>query len=103
MLAVTTDNVSNNDTLVNSIQTSMQALDLPNYIPIVRIPCLAYIIQLSLKDLLTMIKLNPKNKSIDRQWSAEQDTSLKHLRKRGIIYTLAKVSLTLYLLVYLIF
>jgi hypothetical protein len=102
VLAVTTDNASNNDTLVGSIQTSMQALDLPNHIPIVRIPCLAHVIQLSLKDLLTMMKLNPKNESIDRQWSAEQDMSLKHLRKRGNIYTLAKVSLTLYLSVDLI-
>lgn len=91
VLAITTDNASNNDTLVGSMQTSMQALDLPNHIPMIRIPCLAHVIQLSLKDLLAMMNLNPKNDSIDRQWSAEQDTSLKHLRKRGIIYTLAKV------------
>lgn len=95
VLAITTDNASNNDTLVSNMQTSMQALDLPDYIPIVRIPCLAHVIQLSLKDLLAMMKLDPKNESIDRQWSVKQDTSLKHLRKRGIIYTLTKVSLTL--------
>ena len=103
VLAITTDNASNNDTLVGSMQMSMQALDLPSHIPIVRIPCLAHIIQLSLKDLLTIIKLNPKNDSIDRQWSAEQDTSLQHLRKRGIICTLAKVRLILYLSFHLIF
>lgn len=102
VLAVTTDNASNNDTLVGSMQMSMQALDLPNHIPIVRIPCLAHVIQLSLKDLLAVMKLNPKNDSIDRQWSAEQDTSLKHLRKQGIIYTLAKVSLILYLFFHLL-
>jgi hypothetical protein len=103
VLAITTDNASNNDTLVGSMQTSMQALDLPNHIPMVRIPCLAHVIQLSLKDLLAIMKLNPKNDSIDRQWSAEQDTSLKHLRKRGVIYTLAKVRLIFYLSFYLIF
>lgn len=103
VLAVTTDNASNNDTLVGSMQTSMQALELPNHIPIVRIPCLAHVIQLSLKGLLAMMKLTPKNDGIDRQWSAEQDTSLKHLRKRGIIYTLAKVSLILYLSFHIIF
>jgi hypothetical protein len=103
VLAITTDNASNNDTLVGSMRTSMQALDLPNHIPIVRIPCLAHVIQLSLKDLLAMMKLNPKNDSIDRQWSVEQDASLKHLQKRDIIYTLTKVSLILYLSFYPIF
>jgi len=52
VLTVTTDNVSNNSTLLESIQDSLQALELPNQIPILRILCIVYIIQLSLKELL---------------------------------------------------
>jgi hypothetical protein len=103
VLAITTDNARNNGTLLSNTQASIQALDLPNHIPIIRIPCLAHVIQLSLKDLLGMMKLNPKNEAVDRQWSAEQDTSLKHLQKRGIVYTLAKVYLIASLSIHLIF
>jgi hypothetical protein len=97
VLAITTDNASNNNALVGSMQESMKALNLADHTPIVRIPCLAHVIQLSLKGLLAMMKLDPKNDLLDRQWSAEQDSSLRHLQKRGIIYTLAKVCLVLYL------
>jgi hypothetical protein len=96
VLAITTDNASNINTLFGSMQESMQALNLADHLPIVRIPCLDHAIQLSLKDLLAMMKLDPKNDVPSRQWSAEQDSSLRHLQTRGIIYTLAKVCLVFY-------
>lgn len=81
----------------------MKALNLADHTPIVRIPCLAHVIQLSLKDLLAMMKLDPKNDVPSRQWSAEQDSSLRHLQKRGIVYTLAKAYLVFYFkIVYLL-
>jgi hypothetical protein len=48
VLAITTDNASNNNTLMSSIQESVQSLGVGNA-TIIRIPCIAHIIQLSLK------------------------------------------------------
>lgn len=44
VLAVTTNNTSNNNTMVESIQESINSLKLPNQTPIIRIPYLAHII-----------------------------------------------------------
>lgn len=44
VLAITTDNASNNNTLVGSIHESMKALDVADHTLIVRIPCLAHVI-----------------------------------------------------------
>jgi hypothetical protein len=66
VLAVTTDNASNNTTMIESIQQSIDSLELPNQTPIVRIPCLAHVIQLSLRDLLGSMKVEPKNDTTDR-------------------------------------
>jgi hypothetical protein len=94
-LAVTTDNASNNKTLVESLHQSIEALSLPSSTRIVRIPCLAHVIQLSLKDLLGLMKANPKNDTTHTVWS-EEDHGFALRRagsEEGIIYTLAKVSL----------
>ena len=74
---------------------SIKALNHADHTPIIRIPCLAHVIQLSVKDLLAIMKLDPKNDVLGRQWSAEQDSLLYYLQKHGIIYTLAKVCLVL--------
>jgi hypothetical protein len=58
-LAITTDNASNSNTLIENIQESIQSLRLPNQALIVRIPCLAHAIRLSLRGLLGRIKANP--------------------------------------------
>lgn len=92
VLAITTNNTSNNNTLLASIQESVQSLNLPNNTPIIRIPYLAHVIQLSLKELLGLIKANPKNDSTDHQWSDSQAQSLHaYQQQEGIIYTLSKV------------
>lgn len=44
ILTVTTDNTSNNSTLIESLQESIDELDLLNQGVIVRIPYLAYVI-----------------------------------------------------------
>jgi hypothetical protein len=44
VLTVTTDNASNNNTMVASIQESLQVLELSSSSTIVRIPCIAHII-----------------------------------------------------------
>ncbi|KAF4200160.1 hypothetical protein CNMCM8927_003836 [Aspergillus lentulus] len=68
VLAITTDNASNNNTLMSSIQESVQSLGVGNA-AIIRIPCIAHIIQLSLNDLLGLMKANPKNEAIQTDWS----------------------------------
>ena len=60
-----TDNASNNNTLMSSMQESLQSLELNNGSIIVRVPCIAYVIQLSLNDLLGKIKAIPKNENIE--------------------------------------
>jgi hypothetical protein len=94
VLAVTTDNASNNKTLVDSLHHSIEALNLPDSTRAVRIPCLAHVIQLSLKDLLGLMKANPNNDTTDTVWSEEENKSAleKARSEKGIIYTLAKVS-----------
>ena len=92
VLAVTTDNVSNNNTIVSSIQESLQSLKLNNSSTIVRVPCIAHIIQLSLNNLLGKIKAIPKNESTEIDWSDNRVRSLcARQQKKEIINTLNKV------------
>jgi hypothetical protein len=94
VLAITTDNASNNNTLVSSIQESVQSLDLEEETTIIRVPCIAHVIQLSLKQLLGQMKANPKNETTE-MWSEARSSSVrKNARhnKREIVDTLNKVS-----------
>lgn len=92
VLTITTDNASNNNTLMGKIQESTQSLELNNHVPIIRVPCLAHVIQLSLKELLGHIKADPTNDVLLRELPDTQKQSLraKHKRKE-IANTLEKV------------
>ena len=89
VLTVTTDNASNNSTLVESIKDSLQALELPNQTPIIRIPCIAHVIQLSLKELLGQMDVNPKNDREEMEFTGEKSGSRRE--NQEIIITLNKV------------
>ncbi|KAJ5253812.1 uncharacterized protein N7525_007394 [Penicillium rubens] len=92
VLAVTTDNASNNNTLITSIQESIQALELDEQITIIRIPCIAHVIQLSLNKLLSRIKANPKNQVVEREWSESRSQALRSSqRNKEIANTLEKI------------
>ena len=92
VLAVTADNAPNNNTLMENIQASIDELNLPNQTPVVRIPCLAHVIQLSLRELLGLVKADPQNDITEKQWSETQVQSLRvNQRQQGIISTLSKV------------
>lgn len=98
VLAITTDNASNNKTLLNKIQESLSALELHDHLSIIRIPCLAHVIQLSLKKLLGEMKANPKNKDHKREWPEAQTEALRAGRQRKEISgTLNRVRPPLYL------
>lgn len=92
VLAATTDNASNNSTLISSIQESIQSLELSPDSTIIQIPCLAHIIQLSLKDLLGQMKANPENETAEIRWSEDRAESLRgRPQKPDIVVTLNKV------------
>ena len=61
VIVITTDNASNNKTLVNSLYDSIERIELPNFTEIIQVLYLTYMIQLSLKDLLSLIKADLKN------------------------------------------
>jgi hypothetical protein len=72
IFGLTTDNASNNKTLLDSLQ---QALS--NDVNIIRIPCLTYVIQLSLNQLLDRIKAVPLNDTTETKWTDRQSTLAK--------------------------
>ena len=91
ILSITTDNASNNNTMMTCIQETIQSYDLSNT-SVFRIPCIAHVIQLSLKQLLGKIKANPVNKEAESEWSDERTQSLQSRRPtRQIVDTLKKV------------
>lgn len=51
VLSVTTDNATNDNTMMSSIQDEIRAQGIGN-VDIFRVPCLAHVIQLSLNQLL---------------------------------------------------
>lgn len=91
VLTVTTDNASNNSTLLDSIRGTLQSLELPNHMPIIRMPCIAHVIQLSLKELLGQMEANPRNEREEMEWSKRDDGARRE--NRGIVQTLSKVRL----------
>jgi hypothetical protein len=92
VLAVTTDNTSNNKTLVAAINDSIRELQLKTDSTIIQVPCLAYVIQLSLVELLGKIKASPKNDNTKLEWSEDRVRSLRaRQQKRDIADTLNKV------------
>jgi hypothetical protein len=89
VLSITTDNASNNTTLIQKTQESLQSLESNHQTSIIRVPCIAHVIQLSLKQLLGQIKANPKNETTEREWSTAQSQAIQ--RGGEIAYTLNKV------------
>ena len=103
VLAITSDNAPNNTTLVQAVQDSIDSLELPNNPVVVRIPCLAHVIQLSLRELLGSVKVDPQNDTTDRNVSDVQaQAQARSLRasqsEQVIVQTLVKVSISLYFL-----
>jgi hypothetical protein len=92
VLAVTTDNASNNKTLMKSVHEAVSSLELDEQYKIIRIPCLAHVIQLSLKKLLGEIKVNPGNDDVERDWSEDRTKALRvNQCSKEIIDTLKRV------------
>ncbi|EED16119.1 hypothetical protein TSTA_012280 [Talaromyces stipitatus ATCC 10500] len=83
VLAITTDNTSNNNTMISSIQESIQSLELNIN---------SNIIRLSLKDLLGQMEANPKNEIAEMQWPEDRMGPIHATdQQRMIVDTLNKV------------
>jgi hypothetical protein len=98
VLAVTTDNASNKATIVAAVNDTFQALKQTTDSAIIQIPCIAYVIQLSLNDLLGKIKASPKNDTVELEWKDDVVRALcARQHKQEIAATLNKDScLTIY-------
>jgi hypothetical protein len=70
VLAITTDNASNNHTLVNALQQSLS-----DTTTVIRVPCLAHVIHLNLNELLGQMKANPKKDVTETRWTSERSQS----------------------------
>lgn len=85
IMALTTDNARNNETMIATIQRGY-----PNN-RFIRIPCMAHVIQLSLNQLLERIKGTPQNNTVDTVWTEERnEAARKRPKKRDIATTLTK-------------
>ncbi|OQE61520.1 hypothetical protein PENNAL_c0284G08124 [Penicillium nalgiovense] len=77
-----------------AVQDSTDALNLPGSPVVVRIPCLAHVIQLSLRELLGSVKADPQNDTSDRTVSniQAQARSLHGSKSQQVIMqTLTKI------------
>ena len=65
IFSVTTDNATNNETLIRALQEKLISTGaIGSRESIVRVPCMAHVIQLCLKQLLGHIRAAPKNKEV---------------------------------------
>jgi ATP-dependent protease Clp ATPase subunit len=65
IFSVTTDNATNNDTIIRALQERLISIGaISSRELIVRVPYIAHIIQLYLKQLLGHIRAAPKNKEV---------------------------------------
>jgi hypothetical protein len=84
---ITTDNATNNKTMIEALQQS-----LPPDITVIRIPCLAHVIQLSLNELLGKLKASPQNEDTETRWTEQHSAAAKkNAQNHNIAATLNKV------------
>jgi hypothetical protein len=93
VFAITTDNASNNKTLMTALQKAI-----PDDTTLIRVPCLAHVIQLSLNELLGHIKAVPLNETTETRWTEERSQLARDIAKKprqDISRTLAKVFISI--------
>ena len=65
IFSVTTDNATNNDSMIRALQERLLSIGaISSRKSIIRVPCMAHVIQLCLKQLLGHIRAAPKNKEV---------------------------------------
>ena len=77
ILTITTDNATSNEVLVRTMQEAVKILH-SELGQLSRVPCLAHVIQLTLKDLVDNLKITPKNNKTITEWHEEAGERQKH-------------------------
>jgi hypothetical protein len=93
VLSITTDNATNNNTMMQAVQETVQSQVLCNT-SIFWVPCISHVIQLSLKELLGKIRANPLNREAESEWFDVRTELLQSKSRqptRHIVDTLKKV------------
>jgi hypothetical protein len=99
--AITTDNASNNSTMIEQLDEMFDELSSSSgnfYDTIHHIPCFAHIIQLAERALLGSIRICPTNSQIELDWNQQVgQAELQTLKQsKGLPWTLGKVYFTFY-------
>ena len=92
--AVTTDNASNNSTMAAALRTTCSQFKQGCHLP-----CLAHVIQLAVKELLTKIDVFAMNEDVIKVWDSELLKGVS--KKTGFAKTLEKMSLAIILAIVL--
>jgi hypothetical protein len=93
VLTITSDNASNNSKLVKCLNNALDILD-TTFGRLSRVPCLSHVIQLALKELVTHIKITPRNNKVITEWNDDENLREQHTQARltdGVPWTLKKV------------
>ena len=86
LFAIITDNASNNKTLHQHVASICSTFEQGYHVF-----CLAHIIQLAVKELLTNINSYASNENVIYVWNDDYISNIK--KEQGFAYTLAKVSI----------
>jgi hypothetical protein len=91
ILLIITDNASNNNTLLNALNQKLKkSVNEIFSIDIIRISCLAHVIQFCVKILIEILKIDPKDES--KEAGPANDKFIKNIDKaRKIRKALAKI------------
>lgn len=95
--SITTDDASNNGTLLMEVNQYLEEALAKSFLDgnIQHIPCLSHVIQLGLKALLGKIRITPKNDVFIKKWKADEELSelaqIESIEGRGTPWILAKV------------
>jgi hypothetical protein len=99
VLTITSDNASNNGTLVKCMNDALDILRdefglKDEFGQLSRVPCLAHVIQLALKELVVYLKIKPKNNKVISEWFDDEQDRENHSTAQQndkIPWTLKKV------------
>ena len=93
LFTITSDNASNNGTMIDHLQDGLQILHKDLNLPdLTHIPCLAHVIQLALNCLIKTIRIRPRDRIITRWDENEEQESIESIvPEDGAPWTLKKV------------
>jgi hypothetical protein len=92
-MTITTDNASNNIKMMKELSSAIEKASGTLH-GVVRAPCLAHVIQLSLNQLIHRLRIKAKNEKVITTWAENPEDRERHTdctEDRGVPNTLKKV------------